>query len=53
LSLLDELSFGEREVKQLLRGRNRYISVTNYDSLEKLRTPTKDIYPRLEDERDC
>jgi len=53
LSLLDELSFGEREVKQLLRGRNRYISVTNYDSLEKLRTPTKDIYPRPEDERDC
>jgi predicted nucleotidyltransferase len=46
LSLFDELSFGEREVKRLLRGRNRYISLTNYDSLEELRTPTKDIYPR-------
>jgi hypothetical protein len=48
LSLLDRLSFGESEVKHLLRGRNRYISFTNYDDLEKLRTPTKDIYPRPE-----
>jgi predicted nucleotidyltransferase len=48
LSLLDRLSFGESEVKRLLRGRNRYISFTNHGDLVKLRTPTKDIYPRSE-----
>jgi hypothetical protein len=53
LSLLDELSFGEREVKRLLRGRNRYISLTSYDSLKELRAPTKDIYPRPEGAPDC
>jgi hypothetical protein len=48
LSLIDELFFGEKEVKRLLRGRNRYISVTTYNSLETLGTVTKDIYPRPE-----
>ena len=45
LSYDDKLSFGEREVNRLLRGRNPYISLTLYDSLQRLNTPTKVIYP--------
>ena len=49
LSFFDEVNFGEREVDRFLRGRNPYISMTFYDSLQRLNTPTKVIYPRPED----
>jgi hypothetical protein len=48
LSYGDELGFGEREVDLLLKGRNPYISLTLYKSLQRLNTPTKVIYPRPE-----
>ena len=46
LSLNDELSFGEREVKRLLKGRNPYVSLILYSDFQRLNTPAKVIYPR-------
>jgi hypothetical protein len=43
LSYGDELGFGEREVDLLLKGRNPYISLTLYMSLQRLNTLTKVI----------
>jgi hypothetical protein len=48
LSWNNMISFGEREVDLLLKGRNPYISMTYYDNLQRLNTPTKVIYPRPE-----
>jgi predicted nucleotidyltransferase len=48
LSFSEELSVGQREVDLLLKGRNPYISLIFYDSLQRLNTPTKVIYPRPE-----
>jgi len=48
LSFFEKDTFGEREVDLLLKGRNPYISLTYYDSLQRLNTQTKVIYPRPE-----
>jgi hypothetical protein len=46
LFLNDELTFGEREVKRLLKGRNPYVSLILYSDFQRLDTPAKVIYPR-------
>jgi hypothetical protein len=46
LSLNDELTFGEREVKRLLKDRNPYVSLILYNDFQRLNTPAKVIYPR-------
>ena len=46
LSWNDQLTFGEREVKRLLKGRNPYVSLILYSDFQRLNTPAKVIYPR-------
>jgi hypothetical protein len=48
LSWNDQLTFGEREVDRLLKGRNPYVSLIEYSSFQRLNTPAKVIYPRAE-----
>jgi hypothetical protein len=48
LSWNDQLTFGEREVDRLLKGRNPYVSLIDYSSFQRLNTPAKVIYPRAE-----
>jgi hypothetical protein len=46
LSLNDELTFGEREVKRRLKNRNPYVSLILYNDFQRLNTPAKVIFPR-------
>jgi hypothetical protein len=46
LSWNDQVTFGEREVDRLLKGRNPYVSLFSYIDFQRLNTPAKVIYPR-------
>jgi hypothetical protein len=46
LSWNDQLTFGEREVERLLKGRNPYVSLILYSDFQRLNSPAKVIYPR-------
>ena len=46
LSWNDQLTFGEREVERLLKGRNPYVSLILYSDFQRLDTPAKVVYPR-------